>query len=66
MNFVLQEGLYNFIPHFMILNSNSSVPVTVWDDQNVTNAQRLQSLDLFSQESQVIFVYPYIFEDFNH
>ena len=39
MNFVLQEGLYNFNLHLMMLNFNSSVSVTVWDDQNVPNVK---------------------------
>ena len=39
MNFVLQEGLYNFNLHLMMLNFSSSVSVTVWDDQNVPNVK---------------------------
>lgn len=61
MNFVLQEGFHNFILHFMMLNFNSLVPVRVWDVQNVPNAKRLQLLDLFIQESQIIFIYTYIY-----
>lgn len=70
MNFVLQESLYNFILHFMMLNFKSSVCAIIQDDQNFPNVKRIQLLDLLSHVLQHILHLGMniiiLFEDFSH